>query len=436
MKQKEPILTHTYGYVKQERVFLKSFLDYPDRQIGVVKESPEASFLYFEKRFEIAKQKVFTLEKLIEKAQNKGSYLMKLIHMRKYLSNFDGLGNFITLFDKLDEMELSLKELIANNRIKNFEIKKALLEDLKNLIDGVEEEWQEATEKVQELKMKWIKTGAALDEFQQGLEDEFNEVLESFYEKRKEHFKQKSEKLKNNINGYKLLINKAYEYKDSDDFDEAFKQFRVLQKTWKEGEKIPHRKAVELWSKFKDLNDQFFARFKNFKNLQEEYPDLPSSEIKDTLLDDFCKRAKALTEINPSIAVEKAKKLLMEWKKFSMTFRQLDRDKASKFRNYCDKVFEMNYLMRVIKRKYPLFDSKLQEEKLRIKVSFMKELHRRDEQEMKLTEQNFYKINGQKKIYYGKAREQYSQLKVQRRKMYVKKQILRELEENLLEYKK
>ncbi|HAI77155.1 MAG TPA: DUF349 domain-containing protein, partial [Microscillaceae bacterium] len=96
---------HEFGYVQDGKVFLKGFLSYPDRQIGVVKESEEASIKYFENRFNIAKQKVENLRNLVEDNQNKGSYLMKLIHMRKYLADFDGLGDYKALFDQLDQIE-------------------------------------------------------------------------------------------------------------------------------------------------------------------------------------------------------------------------------------------------------------------------------------------------------------------------------------------
>ena len=34
---------HEFGYIQDQKVFLKGFLEYPDRQIGVVKESEETN---------------------------------------------------------------------------------------------------------------------------------------------------------------------------------------------------------------------------------------------------------------------------------------------------------------------------------------------------------------------------------------------------------
>jgi hypothetical protein len=79
------------------RCIYGAFMGYPDRQIGEVKQSVEASVKYFRDRFETAIQKVDELYKLVEEAQNKGSYLMKLLHLRQYLIEFDGLGDYPAL---------------------------------------------------------------------------------------------------------------------------------------------------------------------------------------------------------------------------------------------------------------------------------------------------------------------------------------------------
>ena len=73
-----------YGYIKEGNVYLSAYMEFPDRLIGVVKDSEEASIDYFVDRFEKVEQKIANVAKSIEESANKGSYLMKLIHMRTY----------------------------------------------------------------------------------------------------------------------------------------------------------------------------------------------------------------------------------------------------------------------------------------------------------------------------------------------------------------
>ncbi len=87
-------LENEYAYIKDGKVFLKGYLDMPDRQIGEVKRTEEEAFQYFINRYQIAVNKVSQLESEITEAQNKGSFLTKLTQLRKRLLNFDGIGDF------------------------------------------------------------------------------------------------------------------------------------------------------------------------------------------------------------------------------------------------------------------------------------------------------------------------------------------------------
>lgn len=421
--------THEYGYVIEDKIFLKGFLDYPDRQIGHVRESVEASLEYFEKRFEIAQEKVKNLEKLIEDAQNKGSYLMKLIHMRKYLAKFDGLGDYVALFQKLDDLEENLKELIAQNRVKNLEIKQALLQELKGILENIED-WQVCTDQIQELKLKWIKTGAVDDEHQEKIEEDFNETIKDFFEKRKEFFRIKTQELKDRQNLYQDIIDEAYAHQYADDFEETFLKFREWQTRWKTIGKVPHKKATKLWQRFKEINDVFFGRYKTYKGLKEKFPESNAIEIRDSLQKEILEISDKLRDLDIQESTANAKSLLMRWKTLTEVFRHLDRDLSAQFRFNCDRVFELSYLLRVVKRKYPLFDTKLQEEKLRIKTSFMRELIKKDESEY---ENKTYELENSRMKKY-QYRTMQNTLRVQKRKIDVKKEILKELETSLKEF--
>ena len=56
-------LENEYAYIKDNKVFLKGYLDMPDRQIGEVKRTEEEAFQYFVNRYDIAVKKVEVLEK-------------------------------------------------------------------------------------------------------------------------------------------------------------------------------------------------------------------------------------------------------------------------------------------------------------------------------------------------------------------------------------
>ena len=179
-----------YGYCKDGKVYLKGYLEYPDRLIGVVRNTEEEALQYFVNRFAIAENKVNLLFSQVDEAQNKGSYLTKLLQLRKNLVEFDGLGNFVPLLHKLDELELQLRELILNNQIKNLEIKRALIEEANQA--GAIDDWARATDVIMEIKTKWLKTGPVDKALQDGIETEFNGIVDNFFVRRREYYAEKN----------------------------------------------------------------------------------------------------------------------------------------------------------------------------------------------------------------------------------------------------
>ena len=181
-------MEHPYGYIKDNKVYLKGFLGKADREIGEVKEDEASTIAYFEDRFEQIKEKVEKLKSDIQENQNKGSFLMKLIHLRDSLYESDALGDFIPLIEELNQQEEYLNEIIQANRAKNLEVKKALILEAESMKDDTD--WKATTEFYKDLKMRWIKTGPVEKEIQEEIETQFNDAVQHFFENRRHFFEE------------------------------------------------------------------------------------------------------------------------------------------------------------------------------------------------------------------------------------------------------
>jgi polyhydroxyalkanoate synthesis regulator phasin len=344
-----------YGFIRDGRVYLRGFLGFPDRQIGEVKQSVEASVAYFRDRFETAKQKVEELYRLVEEAQNKGSYLMKLLHLRQYLIEFDGLGDYPALLAKLDELETELRKTIVVNRARNLEIKQALLQEAEALADSID--WKETTEKLKELKNKWIKTGSVDKEHEEDIENKFDSVVNGFFDRRKAYFEEKNKITKYRVNRYEELPGRLCNLKTLPNGRQLPENLKKLQEQWKKVGKIPKTQAGTFWEDFKKANDHFFGLYKKTKGISSNY--VRRVDPKKLAQENLCKEAESLVQSNDIVqAAERAKQLLMEWKNIGMNPKMQDRQLGDRFRGACDKIFELNYLMRVVKRKNFFFDKK------------------------------------------------------------------------------
>lgn len=403
------IAQNEFGYTLDGKVFKRSLNDEPDRIIGEVRESDQAALNYFINRFNLAVEKVGKLETQITEAQNKGSFLTKLIQLRSSLVSYDGLGNFQPLFVRLDNLQDYLEDLIFNNQVKNLEIKNALIEDLKNATEHVYD-WKQTTLAVQEIKTKWLKTGP-IDKFKEvEIETKFNDISDDFFIKRREYFLDKNVEIDAQIAKAEELTDKTFRLRYSEDIDQAYETIKLYQAEFKTFNELPPKKKKFLWRNFKKANDMFFEQYNKVKGIVQK----PRIDIYQQALTDLCTKAEALVNVPPDqyvAASNSAKQFLVDWKTNAPKVKYIDKNLAENFRNACDKIFEMNYLVRVIGYRHPEFSDKPRIEQLKIMINQMDYLVRKELAELEVAihnnesmranpeidRQNMLKINTQKR---------------------------------------
>ncbi|MEP4533099.1 MAG: DUF349 domain-containing protein [Cyclobacteriaceae bacterium] len=237
-----------YGFIKNNKVVLKAWGANPDREIGDVKEdNPEASLTYFEERFQELEGKVSELEKIIGEATNKGSFLMKLMHMKELVQTHEGLGDYQGLWDRLQRNENLIQDLIAQNRVRNAEIKKALIEEVAVAADKIN--WKEATADIHDIKTRWIKTGNAPEGENTELEEKFWEIVSGFFDKKKAFYEDKKRLGEKNKSGYEQLVKEAAALSDVHG-KERFEKVKDLKQRWSELGNIPKEDYAPLIDQF------------------------------------------------------------------------------------------------------------------------------------------------------------------------------------------
>lgn len=410
-----------YGYCKDGKVFLKGYLDYADRQIGVVRNTEEEALQYFVNRFSIAGNKVELLFSQVEEAQNKGSYLTKLLQLRKSLIEFDGLGNFIPLLEKLDGLELELRELILNNQIKNLEIKRALIEEGKAVNAG--DDWVAATDAIMEIKSKWLKTGPVDKALQDGIEEEFSAIVDDFFASRREYYAEKNRIIDEKLAQLQKIVDTARSLRYEKDLDAGFQRVKDLQREWKTIGAVPPKKQSQLWKQFKRSSDYFFERYNAGKGIVSK----PRIDPRVQQMMDMTAELENELKVQDSIpqTAEKAKGYLVKWKELSLAVKMVDRNLAERFRNVCDKIFEMNYLLRVISYRHPALSEKPRIEQLKIMINQMDYMTKKEKNELDsfISESQYSGQMGDKLVM--------NKINTQKRKISMKETLLVEFKKEL-----
>lgn len=240
-------MDHPYAHLEDGNLYRSAYLTFPALLLEAIEEGSEPNIPYFEKSFDMLASKVNELEEHIEASENKGSFLAKLKHIKSTLHEHRGIGDYADLHKRLSEREEQLEALIADNRQKNLEIKRALVEDARALQDSVD--WRNTAEKLKTMRQNWIKTGAVPDVFTEELEEAFKQALDHFFERRNAFLDEKNAIIRAAEEKYKALIQEAEQLKTMS-LSDAKNRVKELIMAWKELPKIPAPIQKNLWRDF------------------------------------------------------------------------------------------------------------------------------------------------------------------------------------------
>jgi len=412
-------MKHSFGYIKDGKVFLKGFLGSDDREIGEVKGDEPSTLRYFEARFTQLQEKVAQLKAAIEENQNKGSFLMKLIHLKESLYESDALGDFASLIAELEQQEEILGEIIQGNRSKNLEIKQGLVQEALSLQDSTD--WKETTEKFKELKLRWIKTGPVEKEVHEELEGQFNQAVNYFFGQRQEFYDQLTLQAEVNIKVYESLLEQAREAHDLPDAKMAFDISKRIQKEWKAAGKVPAERRQPIWDEFSRLNNRIFSRYKRTLNPGPEMNPREVLRKIEGMVEELKKMAHLPTSQEITI---RAKAIQEDWKKLPIRKPKEATLPARSYQFFMDIIFEKAFLEKLGRSKYADFDAKPIEEQQQIKAAILKDLLHRDQSELETMQHNSDNFRVETADFEMMMKKKLSSLK---RKIDVKNYVLRQL---------
>jgi len=399
-----------YGYIKDGKVYRNGFLEFKDREIGQVVDTEESAMEYFEKRFSQIENQFEELSKKISETVNKGSFLGHLKHLKTHLGEFDALGDFETIFKKLANLESQLQESIGNNRVKNLEIKKALLIELKIL--AVSKEWKAASHLVKELQRKWAKTGMVDEKFKPEVEETYNALIQGFYDNRAEFYADLDKMMKERETFYHDFLKRAESLRSVPTLVELRAQIKELMDEWKLLGRIQKSERDKCWEAFQKIIQESLDKAK--KEARKIVKKNPAESL--TLRKAFLEKLTKMTEeLHVPFSVDKLKS---EWSKLG-TVSKKDMDVLRQEYGTLLMILSEAKFVEDLARKKSKKGSKPEELK-RLKVRLIRDLLERDKRELNTFNENlgnFSMAKGLDKIIGNK-------LELQEKKVEIKQYIL------------
>lgn len=166
-------------------------------------------------------------------------------------------NKFDAIFDEYRTKKAKHYNQLQNNLKNNFEVRNAIIEDLKNLIDSTDESIGDMFKKMNEIRERWNNAGSIPRDKYNILWNNYHFHVERFYDLIHLDKEARDQDFKNNLEQKQQLILRAKDLLAEPDVMKAFRELQLLHRVWKE-EVGPvdreHREAV--WNEFSEITKQ------------------------------------------------------------------------------------------------------------------------------------------------------------------------------------
>lgn len=224
---------------------------------------------------------------------------------------------------------------------RNLEAKKAILEDLKQLLDRDDTTIKQTSDDFNALQERWKSIGDVPRNEINDLWQSYRFLVEKFYDKLKMARELRMLDLKRNLDAKIELCEKAEELIMEESITESFKKLQQYREAWRGIGPVPNDKNEEIWVRFCTAADQV-------ENRRKEYYDQRREELENNLLAKkaLCEKAEELVGKQPANANEwnditnELNDMLKVWKTIGPVPREVNEEIWVKFKSMLDKFFE------------------------------------------------------------------------------------------------
>ena len=175
--------------------------------------------------------------------------------------------------DKINERRRDHYKVIEEEQGKNLDTKIALCEQADEVVAAKNtsiKEWQENTNKVNELLKIWKSIGPVSQKQNNEIWTRFKTQLDNFFSVKKEFFDVLKDQQVHNYNLKVELCMQAEALKSSTDWKKTSAELIRLQNEWKAIGPVPKKHSDKIWKRFRAACDEFFnAKSGYFSHLQQ-----------------------------------------------------------------------------------------------------------------------------------------------------------------------
>ena len=248
---------------------------------------------------------------------------------------------FKDLFAKFKEEKAEYNRQQERDRAANLVAKQAVVEDLKALVSGADENMNLSFNQFREIQNRWREIGPVPVQNFRDLNDTYQFYVEKFYDMVKINRDLRDLDFRKNLEAKEAFCEAAEKLAESDNIVESFRELQKLHEQWKEYGPVAKEFRESIWERFKAatavINKRYQAYFEEQKSRQGE-----NLEAKSAL----CARVEEIAgmEISSSkdwnACTKEIEDIQAQWKKIGFASKKDNQKIYDRFRAACDHFFE------------------------------------------------------------------------------------------------
>lgn len=214
-------------------------------------------------------------------------------------------------------------------------VKKELIERAKKL--AISNEWNRATEEMNELMQQWKASGSAGKDTDDALWQQFSDARQSFFDRKHQNWEERKAKSANAAEVKRELIKEAEQLADSEEWQKTSDKFRALMDQWKAAGFAGKDTDDALWSEFNASRQKFYDRrgqyYEQLHAQQAERLQAKKAIIAEAR--EIVEKKEFGREIT-----NRMKELNVEWKKIGSCGKEKEDQVWKEFRSLADAYFD------------------------------------------------------------------------------------------------
>jgi len=258
----------------------------------------------------------------------------------KYTATPDPLvEKFNQVFETYKRNKVKFNEQQEVVKLRNLDAKKAILEELKALINS-EETLKKTYDQFKDLQVKWKEVGLVPSTEINNLWQNYHFLVEKFFDKVKISKELRDLDLKKNLERKIELCEKAEELILEQSAVRSFQQLQKYHEQWKEIGPVPQDKRDEIWERFKTTTDTINERRREHYNVLAK--DQDSNLLAKTAL---CEKAEQMASLEIDTLKDwqertrEINELLTVWKTIGPAPKKNNDEIWERFKSYLNAFF-------------------------------------------------------------------------------------------------